>query len=87
MKVLMVIGLAMAAIASCSAVPLETRTAGVGGPVFCFSAVVRAKEGRSMSGCADTAALCRRALFNARRWGSMAGVLELGRCEPMELGR
>jgi hypothetical protein len=80
-KVLMLIGLAMAA---CAAMPVESPRPAAG-PVFCFPAVVRVPEGRLMSGCADSEALCRRALHNARLYGAMAGVLELGRCEPRVL--
>lgn len=50
------------------------------GAAWCFPANVRAKEGRSMLGCADTEALCRRAAGTARRWGAVAGILSLGSC-------
>jgi hypothetical protein len=82
MKILMAIGLALAA---CAAARQAAAPRAAAGPAWCFPATVRAKEGRAMVGCADTEALCRRALNNARLYGAMAGVLELGSCTRMEI--
>ena len=83
MKVLMLIGLGLAALVACGAVPLAAPPSG--GPVFCFGARVRVREGRQLMGCADSMPLCRRARGHAERWASVAGLASLGTCQPMEL--
>lgn len=83
MRLLMAIGILVAACGA--AVPLAPPPAP--GPVFCFAARVHVREGQALLGCADSAALCRRARVHAARWAAIAGVLELGTCTPMLVSR
>lgn len=81
MKVLLVVGM----LAGCgAALPLE-RAAAAMDPAYCFGGTVRARDGKALAACAETPALCERALRFARKWGRAVGITDLGRCSRMVL--
>lgn len=80
---LMIAGLVIAAVAAACAprVPMDAEAPSSQEPMYCFSVELKHTKGRRMVGCADTLPLCREALGTARKYGRIAGVKRLRRCE------